>query len=199
MFSGIIRGKGKVVTLESSGGLLAISSSALTDCVLGDSVSVSGTCLTVSKIEGESFFFEVSAETLRRTKLGDLKVGSEVNLEHPLKLSDLLHGHLVQGHVDGVGRLASITPESDSHRLEFHAGKDVLKYLVSKGSITIDGVSLTVGEVTADGFSVYIIPTTWEWTTLSGLKPGDSVNLECDIIAKYVERLLMFNSNEVTS
>jgi riboflavin synthase len=188
MFSGIIRATARVKSLTAEG---VLTLSGVPHCAIGDSISVNGVCLTVTSLTGEEATFDVSPETLRRSNLGGLKPGECVNLEFPLALESLLHGHLVQGHVDGVGKIEEITKEGESWRIRISHPAGLSKYLVEKGSVTVNGISLTVGELNVDGeFPVYIIPKTWEWTNLSSLKVGDSVNLEVDIVAKYVERLL---------
>lgn len=193
MFSGIIRGIGLVSGREDSdqGARVQIQSEHLKDVALGDSVAVLGVCLTVSQIgkQGE-VAFDVSSETLRKTNLGELRAGSPVNLEHPLRLSDLVHGHIVQGHVDGVGTLVGSTLEGETIRWTVAFPPELRRYFVPKGSVTIDGVSLTLGEVGAEEFSLYIIPKTWEWTTLRERAIGDRLNIECDIFAKYVEQMV---------
>ncbi len=156
---------------------------------LGESVCVSGVCLTVIASSEESFDVEVSPETLRRSRLATLKTGDDVNLERSLRLGDRLSGHLVFGHVDGVGRLSSIAIDGDSRLCRFEAPETVSRYLVEKGSIAVDGVSLTVFNCTDGGFSVSIIPHTAGVTTLGNLRPGEEVNLESDMIARYLEKL----------
>jgi riboflavin synthase len=162
------------------------ATAVLEDLKIGDSVAVNGCCLTVVEI-GEAWWrADAVEETLQRTNLADLEPGDRVNLERPVRLADRLGGHLVQGHVDAVGDIVSAAPD-----LRVRAPGDLLKYVVTKGSITVDGCSLTVVDVFDDGFSVAIIPHTAEITTLGLKGPGDRVNLEVDLVAKYVERLLM--------
>ena len=191
MFSGIIRDLGKVVSVNKGelSAQLELTSNLFKDTQIGDSVAVSGVCLTVSKLQLELAIFDVSSETLRVTSLGSLVTGSLVNLENPLTLSTLLHGHLVQGHVDGLGKISEILKEGETYKVFIELTSALIRYLVPKGSITVDGVSLTVGEVEENRFSLYIIPKTWDWTTFSRMKLGDLVNIEIDILAKYVERL----------
>jgi riboflavin synthase len=160
------------------------------DVAVGDSVSINGCCLTVVAVDGPRMRFHAVPETLRRTALGELEAGSRVNLEPALRVTDRLGGHWVQGHVDGVGRLVSATPEDTAVNLRFSAPQQVLRYTIEKGSITVDGVSLTVVDVDEEGFSVSIIPHTREVTTLGLIGPGSGVNLEADLLAKYVEKLL---------
>jgi riboflavin synthase len=188
MFSGIIRSTAVVKSLSSSG---VLTVSGVPVCQEGDSVAVNGVCLTVVSFSELETKFDVSSETLRRTNLGGLASGEIVNLEFPLSLSSLIHGHLVQGHVDGVGTVAGIIEEGDTKCITIGYPTSLAKYLVTKGSVTVNGVSLTVGEIQCVGeFPVYIISKTWEWTNFQHLKVGDSVNLEVDIVAKYVESLL---------
>ncbi len=163
---------------------------------LGDSISVNGACLTVVAIEDDAFTIEASHETLKRTNLSKLRVGNKVNLERSLKLSDRLGGHIVNGHVDGVGKVDSVRKRGKSIEAWFSLPKGLAKYVVEKGSIAIDGVSLTVNAVDGDRFSVNIIPYTKEVTTLGKMRPGDSVNIECDIVGKYVEKFVMENTRK---
>ncbi len=185
MFTGLVREVGRVVSLDR--GRLRVESSLA--AVLGDSVSVGGCCLTVVDGDRHTLAFDVVPETLARTTLGRLAPGAAVNLEPALKAGDALGGHYVQGHVDGVGRLRSVSPEGDGSRAWFDAPEGVLRYCVEKGSIAVDGVSLTVAAVDEAGFAVALVPHTLAATTLGGLQPADEVNLEADVLAKYVERL----------
>jgi riboflavin synthase len=157
---------------------------------LGDSISVSGCCLTVVERDGDVLAFDAVPETLGRTTLGDLRAGGQVNLEDSLRAGEPLGGHIVQGHVDGVGEVTACRPEGDGARIAVRAGEELRRYLVEKGSIAVAGVSLTVAALTADGFEVALIPHTLAVTTLGELKPGDRVNLETDVLARHVERLL---------
>ena len=185
MFTGIVEELGHV--LERDGGRFTFGATTVVeDLKIGDSVAVNGCCLTVVEI-GEGWWrADAVDETLQRTNLDDLKPGDPVNLERPVRLADRLGGHLVQGHVDALGEIVSAAPD-----LRVKAPKDLLRYVVTKGSITVDGCSLTVVDVDDDGFSVAIIPHTAEATTLGRKGPGDRVNLEVDLVAKYVERLLL--------
>jgi len=185
MFTGIVEELGTVT--ERKGGRLTFgATTVLEDLKIGDSVAVNGCCLTVVEI-GEGWWrADAVEETLQRTNLADLEPGDPVNLERPVRLADRLGGHLVQGHVDAVGDI--VTPAPD---LRVKVPIDLLKYVVTKGSITVDGCSLTVVDVFDDGFSVAIIPHTAEVTTLGRKGPGDRVNLEVDLVAKYVERLVI--------
>jgi len=186
MFTGIIEELGTVVSRE--GPRLRIAARAvLDDVTMGASIAVNGTCLTVvGWDEGDGWWeADVVEESYARTALGQLQPGHRVNLERPVRLSDRLGGHLVQGHVDGVGTIVSAAPD-----LRIRCPADLLRYIVEKGSITVDGISLTVVTPSSDGFTVAVIPHTTEVTTLGQKGPGDLVNLEVDITAKYVERLL---------
>ena len=157
---------------------------------VGDSVSVNGVCLTVHELAAETLVFYAMPETLRRTALGDLTDGSPVNLERAMSLERRFGGHFVQGHVDGVGKVVGVRPEGDAQIWEFGAPEDVLRYTVGKGSVCVDGISLTVVSVRAVSFTVSVLPQTRAKTNLGELQVGDRVNLEADVIAKYVERLL---------
>lgn len=197
MFTGIVEEIGTVVDIAFPGGededaVVTIAGPlATSDVALGDSISVNGVCLTVSALPSSgSFVADVMPESLRRTALGALTAGSRVNLERAVRADTRLGGHIVQGHVDAVGTLVSRTPGARWDDLELAAPRDITRYVVEKGSITVSGVSLTVTGVHDDGFGVSLIPTTLEATILGDLRPGDPVNLEVDIIAKYVERLL---------
>lgn len=193
MFTGIIEELGKVKDLrrEASGGRLTIAASLVLDgTAIGDSISVNGVCLTVVEMRKTGFSADVANETLKVTNLGELKVGQAVNLERALRLSAKVGGHLVTGHVDGVGRVREKRQEGNSWRVFFDAPANVLRYVIRKGSIAIDGISLTVADADASGFSVAMIPHTAKLTTLGSKGPGESVNLESDIIGKYVEKLL---------
>ena len=193
MFTGIVEEKGTVAALERLGDAvrLTIRGPVVTsDAAHGDSISVNGCCLTVAELDGDAFTADVMAESLERTSLGDLVEGSEVNLERAMAAGARMGGHIVQGHVDGTGTLIDRTPSENWHLLRFSLPSELARYLVEKGSITVDGVSLTVVEVGDDWFSVSLIPTTLADTTIGGREPGDRVNLEVDVLAKYVERLL---------
>ena len=193
MFSGIIADIGTIASAEDrNGGLrLSVSTKALgmDDVQLGDSIAVNGVCLTVIEKKGDTFTVDVSCETLNCT-VGLSAQGARVNLEKALRLADRLGGHLVSGHVDGVGEVAAFTDLGESWKLAVRAPQALAKYIAVKGSITINGVSLTVNEVTGAVFSVNLIPHTLAVTTLSELRPGVQVNLEIDLIARYVERMM---------
>jgi riboflavin synthase len=186
MFTGIVEELGSVVSRD--GARLRIAASAVLEGAgLGDSTAVNGCCLTIVAFDADDGWWEadVSDETYARTNLGDLQPADPVNLERPVRLQDRLGGHLVQGHVDGVGEIVDAVPD-----LRVRAPEQLLRYVVEKGSITVDGISLTVVEPTADGFTVAVIPHTAAVTTLGAKGPGARVNLEVDVIAKYTERLL---------
>jgi riboflavin synthase len=197
MFTGIVEELGTVVAIEpviDAARLTLRGPSVVPGCRHGDSVAVNGVCLTVVDTMGDSFTADVMFETLQRSSLGVLQPGSPVNLERPVTLQTRLGGHLVQGHVDGVATILERQPSEHWEVVRISLPDDVARYVVEKGSITVDGVSLTVVEVRdePDGswFSVSLIPTTLELTTLGRKGPGDPVNLEVDVVAKYVERLL---------
>jgi riboflavin synthase len=186
MFTGLIREVGRVVSFED--GRLTIEAAQTAE--LGDSIAIDGVCLTVVANGGGTLAFEAVPETLARTSLGTLEAGSRVNLEPALRAGDALGGHYVQGHVDGVGTVRSVEPEGEGKRIWTDAPAELLRYVVEKGSIALQGTSLTVAEVDDHGFAVALIPHTLQETTLDGLEPGDHINLEADVLAKYVEKLL---------
>jgi riboflavin synthase len=194
MFTGIVEELGTVRGVHPIGGGARIEIQAthvLDDTSIGASIAVNGCCLTVVELGEGGFAADAVTETLDRTSIGALAPGDPVNLERPVRLQDRLGGHLVQGHVDAVGTVRGRTREDDgSQRVEFAAPPDVLRYVVEKGSITVDGVSLTVAAVADDRFAVAVIPHTLAVTTLGTKSDGDPVNLEVDVVAKYVERLL---------
>ena len=194
MFTGIVEELGEVVRLTDAGGdsaVLAVRGPVVTsDARHGDSISVNGVCLTVIDNVDGVFTADVMGETLRRSSLGVLKPGGQVNLERAATVGSRLGGHLVQGHVDGVGRILTREPADEWEVLTFALPPELARYVVEKGSITVDGVSLTVMAVTADTFSVGLIPTTLKLTVLGSKSAGDPVNLEVDVIAKYVEKML---------
>ncbi|HEX7369142.1 MAG TPA: riboflavin synthase [Rhodanobacteraceae bacterium] len=193
MFTGIIQATGRVARIEPRGGDLRFTIEApeldSTDIALGDSIAVSGCCLTVVAIERDTLAFDISNESLSLTTLGVLRKGDRVNLEKALRLSDRLGGHLVSGHVDGVGTIASIEPDARSQRWSIEAPAALARYIAAKGSVCVDGVSLTVNEVDGACFGVNLIPHTVEQTTFRNRRTGDRVNLEIDLLARYVERL----------
>ncbi len=194
MFTGLIEGVGKVAALEPRGGdvrlRIAIGSLPFADVALGESIAVSGVCLTVIEFDAASFAADASTETLGLTTLGGMVVGQAVNLERAMRPTDRLGGHLVSGHVDGVGRVLSVHDDARSQRWRFAAPASLSKYIATKGSICVDGVSLTVNVVDAEGFEVALIPHTVSHTAFASTRVGDPVNLEIDLVARYVERLL---------
>jgi riboflavin synthase len=193
MFTGIVEEMGSVKALRREAGaarLAIAASTVLGNTAIGDSISVNGVCLTVVEMGADAFTADVAVETLSVTNLGELKAGARVNLERALQLSARIGGHLVSGHVDAVGRIRSRREEGSGWRIFFDAPDSVLRYVIKKGSIAIDGISLTVADVDRTGFSIAMIPHTAKLTTLGFKTAGDGVNLETDIIGKYVERLL---------
>jgi riboflavin synthase len=192
MFTGLIADLGSVTSVErdSDGAVLEIATRLAEELGEGDSVAVNGVCLTATEVRADGFSAQAMVETLRRSSLGSLETGSSVNLELALRAGDRLGGHIVQGHVDGTGTLLEQREEGFARVLSFEAPEELTRYLVEKGSIAVDGVSLTVSEVHDDGFSVSLIPETLTRTNLGGAQVGDRVNLEVDILAKHVERLM---------
>jgi riboflavin synthase len=192
MFTGLIGGLGSVTELvqDDDGATLAISSGLAAELHEGDSIAVNGVCLTATQISGDRFQAQAMLETLERSSLGALSAGSQVNLELPLRAADRLGGHVVQGHVDGTGTVRALHEQGFSRVIEIDTDARLSRYLVEKGSVALDGVSLTVSALDDDGFSVSLIPETLERTTLGALRAGATVNIEVDILAKHVERLL---------
>jgi riboflavin synthase len=194
MFTGIIEETGAVAALipQSTGARLQVrAQKVLSDLPVGGSIAVNGACLTAVEVAADSFSADLSPETLERSNLGDLRPGGRVNLERPLTPTSRLSGHFVQGHVDGVGELLSLEELGDGNWwLRIRAPRDLLRYFVYKGSIAIDGISLTIASLEDDAIGVAIIPHTYEATSLANLQSGGRVNLECDVIAKHVERLV---------
>jgi len=193
MFTGIILGKGKVVAKRSSGSGMILSLESdfdLTDPEEGESIAVNGVCLTAKNISTRAFAVDISPESLDRTNLGNLSVGSKVNLERALRLSDRLGGHMVSGHVDAVSAVLERRPVGDFVQFTFGVPRGLGKYIIEKGSIAIDGTSLTVNSCDDKTFTIVVIPHTLEVTLLGTLRKGDSVNIEVDLIGKYVEKLL---------
>ena len=189
MFTGIVREIGTVAAFDGSR-LVVTAPETASGVDVGDSVSVAGVCLTVVLASEGRLAFDVVPETIARTALGRLETGDVVNVEPSLRVGDQLGGHVMQGHVDAVGRVRAADPEGDSRRVWFDAPEDVVRYCIEKGSIAVDGVSLTFAALDDDGFEVALIPHTLEVTTLGRLEPGDEINLEVDQLAKFVERLL---------
>jgi riboflavin synthase len=193
MFTGIVRELGSVVTAEAgNGGLALVVEAPRTASALGpgDSISVDGVCLTVEAVDETKVSLHAVPETLSRSTLGSLAAGDPVNVEPALRAGEPLGGHYVQGHVDAVGRVQSVEAEGDGLRVFVEAPPEVLRYCVEKGSVAVDGVSLTIAELGEEEFAVALVPHTLQATTLSALAPGQVVNLEVDVLAKYVERLL---------
>ena len=193
MFTGIVTAIGRVEAREARGADLTLTIAAegvdLSGARMGDSIAVSGVCLTITHLDGPRFRADVSRETLDLTTLGSLRQGSAVNLEPALKVGDALGGHLVSGHVDGLATLVGRHPDARSERYEFAVPHELARYVARKGSVCLDGVSLTVNEVSGTHFGVNLIPHTQQVTTLGQLAPGARVNLEVDLIARYLERL----------
>ena len=189
MFTGIVRELGRVEAVDGSRLVVAAPETAAT-AGLGDSVAVAGVCLTVVANEDGRLAFDAVPETLSRTALGSLRTGDAVNVEPSLRVGDPLGGHVVQGHVDSVGRVRSVTQEGDGRRVWVGAPETVVRYCIEKGSIAVDGASLTIAAFNDEGFEVALIPHTLAVTTLGSLEPGEEVNLEADVLGKVVERLL---------
>jgi riboflavin synthase len=194
MFTGIILAKGRVASLTERDGDLELGVDAagldVARIAIGDSVCVQGVCLTVTRKQATCFFADVSRETMAKTTLGKLKVGSNVNLEPSLRAGDPLGGHLVSGHVDAVGNLRGVDQDARSWRLEFELPPSLTRFVAAKGSICLNGVSLTVNKVEGSRFDVNIIPHTHTFTTLGELRVGDEVNVEIDVVARYFEKLM---------
>jgi riboflavin synthase len=195
MFTGIIEELGKISGWEkhAGGARMKIAAQIVTgDSNEGDSIAVNGVCLTATGITSNSFAADVSRETLNRSTLGSLKIGSKVNLERAVTPSTRLGGHIVQGHVDATGKFLAAKQDGDFWTVRIGFPKEMAQYLVYKGSVSVEGISLTIANLAEDYFEIAIIPKTWEMTNLSALKNGDAVNLEADVIAKYVERIVLF-------
>jgi riboflavin synthase len=194
MFTGIVLALGHLTSVRERGGDLELGIDAAgLDAArldLGDSISVQGVCLTVTRKQGACFFADVSRETMSKTTLGKLKAGSNVNLEPSLRAGDALGGHMVSGHVDALGRLRQILSDARSRRMEFELPADLMRFVAPKGSICVNGVSLTVNQVEGLRFDVNIIPHTLKETTLSELRVEDEVNIEIDVVARYLDRLI---------
>jgi riboflavin synthase len=193
VFTGIVRELGRVASAEAAAGGMALAIDApgtASGLAAGDSISINGVCLTVETVANGQVMLHAVPETLARSTLGSVGTGDAVNVEPALRAGEPLGGHYVQGHVDSVGRIQSVEAEGDGLRVFVEAPAEILRYCVEKGSIAVDGVSLTIAELADDAFAVALVPHTLEATTLSDLAPGDAVNLEVDVLAKYVERLL---------
>ena len=200
MFTGIIEELGQIVSIDrlEQGKRLIVSGNIVTgDLQNGESVAVNGVCLTALDVTPDSFAADVSPETLSRTTLGDLSVGSRVNLERAVTPSSRLGGHIVQGHVDGRGTFIGADDQGDFRTVRIGFPLEIAKYLVFKGSVAVDGISLTIASLADNYLEIAVIPKTWEATNLSTLNTGDAVNLEVDMIAKYVERLLAFRADQI--
>ena len=202
MFTGIIAALGKVVTVKTQGGDVRLEVASqklkLNDVKLGDSIAVNGVCLTVVSMQSDCVYFDVSRETLDRTSIGIAKIGSEINLEKALAVGDRLGGHFVSGHVDGMGECIKRETSARSIIFQFRVLSNLERYIAEKGSICIDGVSLTVNEVSQDIFEVNVIPHTLEETIIKDYQVGTRVNLEVDLIARYLERLIPGEKSNVT-
>lgn len=199
MFTGIVEEIGIIKRIkegEKSSKLMIAGKKVLENTKLGDSICTNGVCLTVTNLSGSTFEADVMAETLRRSNLGKLVIGSKVNLERALSLETRLGGHIVSGHIDGIGQVVSLVKEDNATWVTVSCKDSLLRYIVEKGSIAIDGISLTVAYVDDQCFKVSIIPHTGEETILLAKKSGDSVNIECDVIGKYVEKLLGCRNNK---
>jgi len=192
MFTGLVQDLGSVRAIENepAGSRLEVETALASEISEGDSVAVNGVCLTAVTVADGAFRADVMNETLRRSSLGPLAEGDPVNLELPLRPEDRLGGHFVQGHVDGTGTVEDVTVEGFSNVVRIACGPEILRYIVEKGSIAVDGVSLTVADIDDEGFTVSLIPETLERTTLGSAAPGRVVNLEVDVLAKYVEKLV---------
>jgi riboflavin synthase len=192
MFTGLVQDLGSVRTIENepAGSRLEVQTALASELGEGDSIAVNGVCLTATTVSDGAFRADVMAETLRRSSLGPLREGDPVNLELPLRPEDRLGGHFVQGHVDGTGTVEDVTVDGFSNIVRIACGPEILRYIVEKGSITVDGVSLTVADLDDEGFTVSLIPETLDRTTLGSAAPGRVVNLEVDVLAKYVEKLI---------
>ncbi len=199
MFTGIIEELGKIASLDkhAGGAKIKISAKTVTDKTAeGDSLAVNGVCLTALEINADSFAADVSQETLNRSTLGNLKIGSSVNLERAVTPSTRLGGHIVQGHVDARGKFLSAKQDGDFWTVRIGFPAEIGQYLVYKGSVSVEGISLTIANLADDFFEIAVIPKTWELTNLSSLKTGDAVNLEADVIAKYVERIMLYGQKK---
>ena len=192
MFTGLVADLGRISDheLTDDGVRVTVESGLASELSEGDSVAVNGVCLTATEVGERSFAAEVMNETLERSSLRDVRAGAEVNLELPLRASDRLGGHVVQGHVDGIGTVEQIEPDGFARRVRVSAPDEVLRYVVSKGSVAVDGVSLTIAELDDASFTVSLIPETLERTNLGQARAGSRVNLEVDVLAKYVEKLV---------
>lgn len=201
MFTGIIEEKGVIESISATKESMVLTIRAkriMEDMKLGDSIAVNGVCLTVTSFQGERFTVDVMPETMRETSLRTIKEGSFVNVERAMSANDRFGGHIVSGHVDGVGTIQSIRPYENAHYIDIQIPSSLMKYMIMKGSVTVDGISLTVFGVddTKNEITLSIIPHTWQETVLSDKKEGDPVNIEADMLAKYTERLLQFEERQ---
>lgn len=187
MFTGIIQSTGKVVAL-SSDAITLEASDLVPQLKTGDSIAVNGVCLSVTQLNGKTFAADVMPETFSKTNLGDLQIADPVNLELPLAVNGRLDGHLVAGHVEGTGEITGITPEGNAYRVIIQPSSELLRYIIPKGSVTVNGISLTVADASDSAFSVSLIPITWQQTTFYTLAVGSKVNIETDLVAKYIEK-----------
>lgn len=193
MFTGLIEEVGIIKSVRKNSNYASIEIKAkkvLEGLKIGDSISTNGVCLTVTEFTSETFTVDIMPESIKRSNLKDIKYGSRVNLERAMKLGDRFGGHIVSGHIDGVGLVKSYKNDGNAVWIEVEVGRDIIKYIVFKGSITLDGASVTVAEVEEDSFKVSIIPLTGEETNLLEKKVGDSINVECDLVGKYIENIL---------
>lgn len=202
MFTGIIEEIGIVKEFRQNGNnalIIVECQKVLEDTKIGDSIAIDGVCQTVINLSSNSFSAQVSSETLNVTSFCKLKTGNKVNLERALTLSSRLGGHIVSGHVDGLGKIKNIQKLSEFYNIKIEVDKDLTKYIAKKGSITINGISLTVANITSNEFDVAIIPHTFENTSLNTLKSGDFINVETDVLAKYVEKILSTGNNSTVN
>jgi riboflavin synthase len=202
MFTGIIEEMGRIVSIikgQRSSQLWIQGDVIMADLKLGDSVAVNGVCLTVSQLNGSQWMADVMSETLKRSNLGNLRGGDLINLERAMAANGRFGGHMVAGHIDGTGRIRQVTRDDNAILYEIEAPQNIIRYIIEKGSIAIDGISLTVTRLTDNSFEVSVIPHTVKSTVLGLCKAGDQVNLENDLVGKYIERLLLFSSTKKQS
>ena len=198
MFTGLIEATAKITDIKqnSDGSVIKLECPFANEINIGDSIAVNGVCLTVAEITGNILSFDISKETLNVSTFSYIKQGQLINIERAMKINSRLDGHIVSGHIDGTGTIMNILKDGFSYRFEFSAAKEILKYIVKKGSVTINGISLTVAEVTSSEFWVEVIPHTLDVTNLKTAKIGDKVNIETDMLARYVEKFLSLNQND---